>query len=291
MNHSYILQDKIRDELSRRFIARFKGANVTNELGIYFIESDDEAAALARHVEGVVFKDAFDNDDVTMHREYDQYNEVSCFILAFDHIKQVPIGVVRVIKNSDVGLKTITAIGEPPWSCDIGQILKINNISDEATDIYDIATLAVLPDYRASHGSAISFNLYLGLFAFAANRKASKYLAILDEKPFNLLKKNGFPVRPFEATSFAPYLGSANSVPAIIDCDSYIELIENDHHSLLGFRLFSRLMARAVYYDEPVYPYLPSFKTLPHRFLDQLMKIIPAKLASRLYYARKMRKK
>lgn len=171
---------------------------------------DDEYANIGRYVEREVFEAHFGNDSEEMQTEYGPYEQNSTFFLTVDREKMIPTGVLRVIKNSPVGLKTLNDLEaiDPQFSIeDTKQFHKI----DDLDECWDIGTVAVLPEYRSAQG-AISVQLYRGMYVSAMKEDVQHFVSIIDSAPLSKLTDYlGIPFVPLNDSQPFSYLGSESS--------------------------------------------------------------------------------
>lgn len=148
----YDLSDCERNELTQEFLSK-QSASRCNHFGCFAIEGTDPFANIARQVEREVFEDCWGNDSATMKNEYGPYDESSVFFVAIDIEDKVPVGVLRMIRNSPRGLKTIVdlddAVKSPiaPFTIGVEDVMRAHGIED-LDRCWDGATAAVPRRYR-----------------------------------------------------------------------------------------------------------------------------------------------
>ena len=106
-------------------------------------------ADLGRTIELEVFGDVFGNDRAELEGEYGPYEEASRFFVVMDQRRRRAAGVLRVIENSPVGLKTLRDIAGGPLRIPQAEVLARHGIGD-LDRCWDVGTLAVRPEYRRS---------------------------------------------------------------------------------------------------------------------------------------------
>jgi hypothetical protein len=147
----YDMSDAERDALTEQFLA-------TKKLGCarfacFKLEGPDRFANIARQVERAVFEDSWGNDAATMKKEYGPYDESSIFFMVVDTEEKVPAGVVRMIRNSPLGLKTIVDLDDiikspiAPIAIPVDDVMRHHGI-DDLDRCWDGATAAVPRKYR-----------------------------------------------------------------------------------------------------------------------------------------------
>jgi len=200
----YGLSDCERDALTREFLGTRKIA--THERFVCFeVDGTDPHADIARQLEREVFQQSWGNDAATMKQEYGPYDESSVFFLAIDRQAQQPAGVLRMIRNSPVGLKTIVdldcSIKSPiaPIAIPVGDVMRYHGI-DDLDRCWDGATAAVPRRYRRKL-SAIHLQI-MGVVAAAAIRDdIQHFVAVLDAPVFRAAEQIlGLPVVPLAGT-------------------------------------------------------------------------------------------
>ena len=190
--------------------------------GLYSFRADEPGAELARQVEGQVFLEVFGNTPELLAAEYGPYEARSVFLCVFDHQRRVPAGVMRLILPSPAGLKTFNDIAAG-WHRPVDQLLTANRLDLPARQVWDIATLAVTPEYRgAATNGLISTALYQGVIQLALARGVRWVLAILDLVVLDLIQTTtGQPFSRFAGLEPMRYLDSPSSLPVYCDLHDY----------------------------------------------------------------------
>src|SRR5580700_6711894 len=98
----------------RRRAGALAAPGIPAPLGVYLFHADDPAAELARHVERVVFMEAFGNTPELLAKEYAPYEGSSVFLCVMDHLRGLPAGTMRIVLPSEAGFKTIDDAA-PVW--------------------------------------------------------------------------------------------------------------------------------------------------------------------------------
>ncbi|WP_018599366.1 hypothetical protein [Mycobacterium sp. 155] len=177
------------------------------------VSGRSEFSNLGRAVEHEVFRDAFPgNDAAFMTREYGPYEHASFFFIAIDRDADMPIGVLRIIRQSAAGLKTLNDLARPeaPVQLTAAQVQHQHQI-DTFDNVWDVGTFAILSQYRRS-GLSASLQLYRGLYRTALEEGIDHLIAIFDKLPF--LAATGYlaiPIVPLCGTGYFSYLGSPES--------------------------------------------------------------------------------
>ena len=215
--------------------ARFQGAH--EPFGAYVFSWDDPNAELARHLERAVFLEAFGNTSDLLSSEYGPYEQSSLFICVVDHIRRVPAGMMRVLTPSPAGFKSLIDI-EEVWGEPIERVLGRTGLDMDPVRTWDIATLAVSPDYRGTAAQGlVTMGLYQTLTLAAFRHGIGWFVAILDLPVLRLLRlKLRMIFSEFEGLTPLPYLGSLQSVPSWCDvaaAANHLEMVDADLHDVL----------------------------------------------------------
>ena len=190
--------------------------------GLYVIPSSRPAAELVRTVEREVFLEYFDNTAEMLASEYDAYESASVYLCVMDHRREVAAGAMRLILPSPAGLKTLDDL-ERAWSEPPHEVMARSGLDLPARQVWDIATIAVSPDYRgAATDGLISLSLYQGVIQLALERDVRWVLAILDLVVLDLIQNGtGRPFSPFVGIEPMSYLDSPSSLPVWCDLHDY----------------------------------------------------------------------
>jgi hypothetical protein len=224
------------DAALRRLARRVTAPGATAPLGVYLMRAADPASELARHVERVVFMETFGNTPELLDKEYAPYDEASVFICVVDHLRAVPAGTMRILLPSHAGCKTLDDAA-PVWGESIGTMAARTGIDIDLSRTWDIATLAVAPEYRGKATMGlVSMGLYQAL-ALATPRLGIEWLlAILDVPVFRMIRwKLRMPMAGFSGVRPQPYLGSPASMPVwcnVGDTERRLAVSDPDLHAL-----------------------------------------------------------
>lgn len=184
-------------------------------MGLHLFDSDDPGARLARHVERVVFAEAFGNTPELLEAEYGRYEPSSVFLCVLDYRRRLPAGAIRLMlpRPDGSGSKTFDDV-EPFWGTSFEELAHRNGVRFPAGATWDIATLAVDPAYRAPAATGlVSTALYQGLFVTALACGVDHHVAILDRRVHLFLQRTMHqPLRELRGAGPLPYLGSPASV-------------------------------------------------------------------------------
>ena len=202
------------DEELRQLARDVTAPGTTAPLGVYLFRPTDPGADLARHVERVVFLETFGNTPELLAKEYEPYEHSSIFFCVVDHLRHLPAGTMRVLLPSAAGFKTL-ADTEPVWGESIEEMAARTGLHLDLARTWDIATLAVAPEYRGKATMGlVSIGLYQALALTAPPGGVEWLLAILDVSVLRMIRwKLRMPMAGFTGVTAAPYLGSPASMP------------------------------------------------------------------------------
>lgn len=195
--------------------------------GCYFVADSSPFSDLARGIECSVFQQFFGNDPALMAAEYGPYEEHSSFFLVVDRERCQVAGALRVIENSDRGLKTLNDIAQPPLAISLEKVIHHQRIED-LDKCWDVGTVAVLKEYRGrTSGHVVSAMLY-GMLRATARRSGIEHLvAVLDTHAHGqLVDVMGVPFTPIADSEPFEYLGSATSIAVHVRMDQIIRSVE-----------------------------------------------------------------
>lgn len=198
-------------ELCQEFLAQ-PDLNVPgSKYGGYVIDASSKFSNLGRFVESSVFEDEFGNGSEVMQQQYAPYDEASEFYVAIDHEAGLPIGAMRVIKPSEAGLKSLVDLENTGAGFTGKEVCERYGLNPHRTA--DIATLAVLPDYRGPEtGYLPSLVVYRMLWPqVIASPDYDHIITIIDKKAEKNLQTLKFPFEPIFDGKYFSYLDSKES--------------------------------------------------------------------------------
>jgi len=224
------------DTALRRLARQVRAPEATAPLGVYLFHSGDPGAALARHVERVVFLETFGNTPELLAKEYEPYDEASMFICVVDHLRSLPAGTMRILVPSESGFKTIHDAA-PVWGESIQTMAMRTGLDIDLARTWDIATLAVAPEYRGKATMGlVSMGLYQALALASPRYGIDWLLAILDVPVFRMIRwRLRMPMAGFQGVTARPYLGSPASMPVwcnVGDTDRRLAQSDPELHAL-----------------------------------------------------------
>lgn len=201
-------------ELLRRIVP----VDVDEPFGLYVLEATHPVSAVARNLERRVFADTFGDTEALLSAEYDHYDASSVFLVVVDHLRMVAAGTMRVIVPSPVGWKSL-ADARRHWGLDIDAAVDRTPGALTTDQVWDIATLAVAPEYRGSAARGlVSTALYQGLIMTSSRCGVDFFVATLDSVVLRVLQWQFSQLfAHFDGVPPAPHLGSASS--SLVWCD------------------------------------------------------------------------
>lgn len=211
---TYDLSSQDADILTKKLIAE-RFAEVPSRyrfVGLEIAPGDTELGNLARRVEEQVFNEKFSNDSEVMQQEYGPYEEASRFFISVDRQEGKVSGVLRVIENSEAGLKTLNDVSSDRWEFNIDvDFAKMMHGFDDLDKVWDVGTVAVVGEYRGGHKLA-SIQLYRAMYASAQKHGIDHLVAIIDVSPLkDMTDELGIPFRALGGSSPHPYIDSPAS--------------------------------------------------------------------------------
>jgi hypothetical protein len=156
----------------------------TSRLACFEIVGTDPYSNIARGLEGEVFFDTWGHDAAMMRDEFGPYEQSSLFFLVIDTQAQAPAGVLRMIRNSASGLKTMVDIDDcvksPIAPIRVSaEMIKAHHGIDDLDRCWDGATAAVPRRYRRRLRSVYG-HLMLAVAAAAMRDDIRHFVSVLD---------------------------------------------------------------------------------------------------------------
>jgi hypothetical protein len=194
----------------------------TTPFGLYVIPASDPRSELGRHVERAVFGEFFGETEQFLREEYDPYEPGSVFFIVIDHLQRVPAGVVRMIVPSSAGFKSLDDI-ERIWGEEADAMLSRTGLDVDLERCWDVATLAVMPDYRrSSTNGVISLALFQAISTLAAKSEVQIGVAVFDLVVLDLVQAaTGRGWQAFPGLEPRQYLGSPASMACFCDVSEF----------------------------------------------------------------------
>lgn len=197
--------------------------------GVHIIDGQDPHSDIGRSVEAEVFEEFFDNDLERMKREYGPYDAASTFLTVLDYEQGKPVGVIRIIRPSEQGLKSLNDLVRPdsPWYKDGDSLEKRwAEVDNDPEHTLDISTMAVMPEYRSNHAEdGASAALYSTCVRWSLANGYNRWVAIVDKKIHDMMQAWGEPFGHFKGADWARYLDSKQSRPVHAELYSGLEKV------------------------------------------------------------------
>ena len=178
---------------------------------------DPEADLLAatRECEAEVFLRAYGNTRQQLEDEYGPYEQASVFIALADDSGDV-LGACRLIRPTELGLKSLHDAARPPWSLDVARAARAARL--DLTQTWDVATLGCRRGLKGP-GRLASAALFHALVQVVRANEVRSAVMIIDERVRGLLASAGMTGHTLPGAQPARYLGSAASTPVYRHCD------------------------------------------------------------------------
>jgi hypothetical protein len=206
--------DIVRAELAELADELIGARAPSQAFGVYVCRADEPGAELGRFVERGVFLEVFGNTPEQLSHEYDQYEPGSVFITVVDHARRVPAGMMRVLVPSAAGFKSLddVLVG---WGIALPELLATVDDEWDLGRVWDLATLAVAPEYRGEAAlGLVTQGLLQALTMLGEGWGVDRYVAILDVPVLRMLQwRIGRPFDAFPGVDAREYLGSTASMP------------------------------------------------------------------------------
>jgi hypothetical protein len=172
---------------------------------------NDPESNLARHLERVVFERAFNNDASLMTEAYRPYEPASTFFIVLDRKNRQAAVALRVIQNSPAGFMSLNDVEDEEFGLNKEEVMAAHHM-DNLDEVLDIATVAMLPEYRRQAGPVIRG--YRAMFVWAQEHGIRHFVSMIDEGPLEKMKQFfGIPFELMHGAKPAPYMGSKMTYP------------------------------------------------------------------------------
>lgn len=224
-----------RDSVVRFLAERTIPPGTAEPFGLYVFGADDPAAELARHVERTVFFEAFGDTPELLAREYDPYEPTSVLFCVIDHLRKLPVGGGRIIAPAPGGpgfksLNDLPAV----WGEAAEDLARESGLDMPFERTCDIATVAVMPEYRhAASSGLVALSLYHGGLQTAPPCGIDWMVAVLDMSVFEMARSRFHaPFVPFAGVEARAYLGSPASIPTWLRISEWEARLSEEDPSL-----------------------------------------------------------
>ncbi|MCW2689088.1 MAG: hypothetical protein JWR37_3978 [Mycobacterium sp.] len=211
----YDLSEAETNNLTQQFLST-KNVTDADRIKCFKVEGTDPFANIARQVEREVFEDSWGNDSATMKKEYGPYDESSVFFLAIDTQDKVPAGVLRMIRNSPAGLKTIVDLDDSikspiaPVAIPAQDVMRYHGI-DDLDRCWDGATAAIPRRYRRKL-TGVHVQIMRVVSTAALRENIQHFVAVLDAPVFKAARDIlGLPLVPLANTPPFTHMDAPNN--------------------------------------------------------------------------------
>jgi len=246
---AYDLSPAMMNRLVRRLMREYPPAGA-GRFAVYSIPDSSPYSDIARTIERRVFEPFFGSTSTVMVEEYRRYEAHSMFLVAVDRELDQPAGTLRVIKNSENGLKSLNDIQGEPLHLSARRVMEYHGI-DTLDKCWDVGTLAVLKPYRGPQNEHFVGTMLYGLFHAAACRAGIEHaVAILDGHAFRqLTEKLAVPFETIAGTGPFEYLGVKGTRASYLPVTKVVPSVEGymktlDPQTRITLRPF---LARVIY--------------------------------------------
>jgi hypothetical protein len=210
-DHVYDLSAAETNELTREFLST-QTEPASGRFACFEMEGADRFANIARQIEREVFQQSFGNDPVMLTAEYAPYEKSSLFFVAVDRDAVAPAGVLRMIRNSPAGLKTLVDLEDSSRTAatiPTVDVMRHHGI-DDLDRCWDGASATVPRRYRGSL-AAIHLQILRTWYAAAIRDDIQHFVSILDAPVYRVVRGIfGLPVVPLADSSPFTYMGGLN---------------------------------------------------------------------------------
>lgn len=198
---------------------------------ISFDPTGDELQA-ARDCEAAVFHRAYGNTVDDLAEAYGPFEAASVFIGVYEPGGDA-VGAVRLIRPTELGLRTLLDVSRPPWSLDVSRMARAARLDLNRT--WDFTTLGMRRGLRR-HGTMVSAALFHGLVQTVRANNIPSAVMMIDERVRGLLRMAGMTGQTMPGARTAEYMGSARCTPVYEHCFTAFDRQRRVNPD--GYRLF-----------------------------------------------------
>jgi hypothetical protein len=222
-------EDEARDAL-RGVAASLIPRSSKQPMGLYLCRPEDPTAALPLHVERSVFEESIPNAAELLVEEFGPYEHATLLLCVIDQHRRLPAAMLRLIFPSTQGLKTLNDL-KPIWGQSGEALYERTGLEYESAHTWDIATLAIAPEYRAAaFQGVITMALCQTISVLGMRCEFTSSVAVLHLPVLRMLQwKLHRPFSEFSGVEPRAYLDSPASLPVWMRLDDWHErLAERD---------------------------------------------------------------
>ena len=174
------------------------------------VEADHPLAEEARELEALEFEYRFGNTREQLDAMYEPYVDATHFVLIRDEREDLPVGMMRLILNSDAGLPSVNSLAGHPWNED-PELVIARSIRDFDPDrTLDITMIAVRRGWGSREPAMMLFHQML---EFAKAHDIHFWVTILNDTVLERIQLLGRPFETYKGITPGPYAGSESSTP------------------------------------------------------------------------------
>ena len=196
-----------------------------------FNPTGDQLAA-ALDCEASVFLKTYGNTAAQLAEAYGPYASASVFIGIYEPGGDA-VGAVRLIRPTEIGLKTLYDVSQPPWSLDVPRMARAARLNLDRT--WDFTTLGARRGLRR-WSTLVAAGLFHGLVQAVRANDIESAVMMIDERVRGLLALAGMTGQTMPGAHTACYMGSARCTPVYERCQQAFDRQRRINPD--GYRLF-----------------------------------------------------
>jgi len=184
--------------------------NVAKPYSLTVVEADDPLAEEARELEALEFEFRFGNTRELLDQMYEPYLEATHFVLVRDERVDLPVGMMRLVLNSDAGFPSVNSLAGSPWNDEPDLVLARSIRDFDADRTLDVAMIAVRRGWGSREPAALLFH---ELAHFSRLHDIYFWVTILNDTVLERMQLLGRPFERYIGVKPGPYAGSPSSTP------------------------------------------------------------------------------
>ena len=217
------------------------------------VEWNDAISNAARWLEARTFEGAFKHTPTEMAEMYGSVERDSRFLVVFDRKEQLPVGVIRVVRNESAYNMTLAEARQPQYvGASLDEIIKYHDfrLTDKA---WDVATMGIDEHYRGKmlgrgvHQVSVSGMLQRMFVKLGYQEGIVNVLAMLDDRAYRSLSAVGVPFMPLlgRDRSFR-YKNSPATYAVFGSFEDFRPAVIARHEALLKHSLVHEILRRGI---------------------------------------------
>jgi N-acyl-L-homoserine lactone synthetase len=191
-----------------------------------------EQLAAALDCEASVFLKTYGNTPGQLAEEYGPYAAASVFIGIYEPGGDA-VGAVRLIRPTELGLKTLHDVARPPWALDVPRMARAARLDLSRT--WDFTTLGARRGLRR-WSALVSAGLFHGLVQTVRANDIPSAVMMIDERVRGLLALAGMTGQSMPGAQTQSYMGSLRCTPVYEHCQQAFDRQRQANPD--GYRLF-----------------------------------------------------